>query len=207
MCGYAPGSVEPSVELFMGHVHPEDRNKYANAMAQAIASHAPMYLEHRLIRADGAERTVTEYAQFTFDSEGRLLRINGATQDVSETKQAEKALREAEERLRLALEGGDQGIWDVDMKTDTMTWDERAKGIFGVAPDAPVTSVWHIQQIHPDDRLRVLNAAAAAVANRTTFAEEYRTVLPRRDNQVGSLPGPGPLRRKGGPLSDDRDPA
>ncbi len=86
--------------------------------------------------------------------------------------------RSSEERLQLALRGAGQGIWDWDLKTQVLTWDDRCKEIFGLAADLPVMYEWHIDALHPDDRQRVFDAAAIALRDQTEFNQEYRTFHP-----------------------------
>ena len=58
------------------------------AVAEAVAKKQPYSIEHRVVRPDGTERIVQEHADLTFDEQGRLRRIVGAVQDITETVQA-----------------------------------------------------------------------------------------------------------------------
>lgn len=93
-------------------------------------------------------------------------------------KRSDERLRSSEERLKLALTGANQGIWDWDLKTKVLTWDDRCKKIFGLPPGFPVTYEWHLDALHPDDRERVFQAKRFAISDRTEFHEEYRTFYP-----------------------------
>lgn len=92
----------------------------------------------------------------------------------SDRQRADDCLRKSEERLQLALTGANQGIWDWDLKTEVLTWDDRCKKIFGLASDFPVTYEWHVNKLHPDDRQRISEAATIAIRDHTEFNEEYR---------------------------------
>jgi PAS domain S-box-containing protein len=96
--GYAPGEVEVTNALFFEHVPPDERQAVANAVERAIAERRPYSIEHRIRRADGAERVVLEHAEISFDERGRTVRMVGAVQDVTEQKRAEQELREADRR-------------------------------------------------------------------------------------------------------------
>ncbi|WP_137126444.1 HWE histidine kinase domain-containing protein [Roseomonas sp. HF4] len=86
------------------------------------------------------------------------------------------SLREGEERLRLAVAAGRFGTWETDLGTGLTTWSPRALSIFGLTPDRRVTAVeeWGAR-IHPDERVRVLEAWDRTVSGRApAYREEYR---------------------------------
>ncbi len=112
-----------------------------------------------------------------------LLRLIGRSAVIinkidSDRKRSEDRLRSSEERLKLALTGSNQGIWDWNLKTEVLTWDDRCKKIFGLASDFPITYEWHINTLHPDDRQRVSEAGTIAIRDHTEFNEEYRIFHP-----------------------------
>jgi PAS domain S-box-containing protein len=97
--GYEPGSVHVSNDLFFKHVHPDDRKKVSAIITEAIKNRSPYNIEHRILRADGEERTVNEHAEILYDVAGKPLRITGAIQDITEMKQIEKEMIERNEEL------------------------------------------------------------------------------------------------------------
>ncbi|AFY94899.1 sensor histidine kinase [Chamaesiphon minutus] len=92
-------------------------------------------------------------------------------------------MRSSRERLQLALRAAKQGIWDIDTQSQTLTWDERCKAIFGLPADATVTLAQALDLIHPDDRQRVADAVQSAIREDREYVEEYRIVYP--DGTVG----------------------
>jgi PAS domain S-box-containing protein len=86
--------------------------------------------------------------------------------------------RLSEERLRLALQGAEQGTWDWDLETQILTWDDRCKEIFGLPSDSAITYDWHLNALHPDDRQQVEDAGSASLRDRSKFEQEYRTIHP-----------------------------
>lgn len=70
-----------------------------------------------------------------------------------ERVRALEALRESEEKLRLAVQAAGIGLWSWDFRTDKVSWDERLCAIFGLAPEsAPKTRHEYIALLHPEDR-------------------------------------------------------
>ena len=95
---------------------------------------------------------------------------------VSSNGTALAQLRDAHDRLRLAVESGDIGTFDFSPITGTMVWSERCKSIFGVEPNAHVSYEVFLGCLHPDDRARAEAAVARALAadGPDNFDVEYR---------------------------------
>ena len=99
-------------------------------------------------------------------------------QDVTARLEADRALRESEERLRLAQMGAGIGIWDRDRATDRIV---VAPGFFErYGLDAATMTVYqdYEQFIHPDDRAMVEARRRAALAAGEPIDLEFRVVLP-----------------------------
>ena len=102
-----------------------------------------------------------------------------AWRDITDRKLSEQRLRENEERLSLALEASQTGVFSRDLATGLVHWDERAQAIFGWPfCHAPVPYEVFINSLHPDDVARVQAGAAEAVASGAPLAFDYRLVWP-----------------------------
>ena len=90
----------------------------------------------------------------------------------------EAAREEAAERLRLAAAAGQLGIFDYDVLTGRLLWDDRCRALFGLPPDAAVNSDVFLAGLHPEDRERIDQAAQRTLdpAQRSPFEVEYRTI-------------------------------
>jgi PAS domain S-box-containing protein len=99
--------------------------------------------------------------------------------DNTERKRAEKALSESEALLHIAVQGGNIGLWEWDVVTDKLRWNERLRAIFGLPPDeGELTLPRFLAAIHPDDVATTQDAFMTALANNTEFDKEYRIVWP-----------------------------
>lgn len=109
-----------------------------------------------------------------------------------ERKHAEEALREGEERLRIALQAGQMGTWEWDITTGQVTWSETLEAIHGIAPGTfPGTYEAYCSDIHPEDRDRVTDTIAKTLAEGSDHWITYRIVLP--DDRVRWVEGRGHL--------------
>ena len=95
--GVPPGT-EMNYELFLNCVHPDDRD-YVDKKWSAGLNKEPYDIEHRLLVNDKV-KWVREKAEVDFDSEGNPIMAIGFTQDITERKQTEEALRERMKELK-----------------------------------------------------------------------------------------------------------
>jgi PAS domain S-box-containing protein len=124
--------------------------------------------------------------------------------NITEVKRAEERLRTSEERLRLALEAAGLGVFEYDVLRDDSMCSPPLKAMHGLDSDGPVILAEIIEQIHPDDRARVLAPIerARATGELDDFFEEIR--ITRRDGSPRWLAIKGSLLS--GPARGDRNP-
>jgi signal transduction histidine kinase len=93
--------------------------------------------------------------------------------------QSEIRRHASDERLRVAADAGQIGVWEWDLRTDELLWDERMHEIYRVEPTSgsDYRDVWRLR-VHPTDLARIEAELAAAVANGNRFKSEFRIVWP-----------------------------
>jgi PAS domain S-box-containing protein len=97
-------------------VHPDDAGTAAQRWAQAVARGAPFLSEHRIRRRDGAWRWMRVHAAPVHGPDGRIVEWFGVLVDITESKQAEEALRASEARYRMLHESMRDAFAQVDMQ-------------------------------------------------------------------------------------------
>lgn len=108
---------------------------------------------------------------------GEIVGLIGTARDVTDERRQEVAIADERERVRLATQAADIGIWDLDTLTEELRWDDRCKALFGLPADAVVSyEKDFVAALHPDDRERVLALVQTALdpAGPGEFATEYR---------------------------------
>jgi PAS domain S-box-containing protein len=88
------------------------------------------------------------------------------------------ALRESEERLRLAISAADIGTWYWDIRTQVLEWSHQAKALFGLPPDFPMTYDNFLNCLHPEDRDWVHQAVERTLQERADYDVEFRAIWP-----------------------------
>lgn len=169
--GYQPKEVRPSVELFRSSVHSEDlvRVKDHEQLSERTG-----YLDvvHRIVRPDGSVRHVHELAQAETGPNGKLVRLTGTVQDVTERIEAESRIRETEARFAFAVEGAGDGIWDWNVITGEMALSGKYESMLGYEPGEiePSIDAW-ARMCHPEDLVRVQAQLSDYLAGKTDSYE------------------------------------
>jgi PAS domain S-box-containing protein len=141
--------------LCSAHVHPDDRERCRRACLDATRAGRDHEVEFRMVRADGSLVWVRDRIYLVRDAGGAVVALRGIMTDITERHRAESALRDSEDRLRLALEAGQLGTWDFTPATGEMLCSERCYELLSLAPGTRVTYESFLARIHPDDRARV----------------------------------------------------
>jgi diguanylate cyclase (GGDEF)-like protein/PAS domain S-box-containing protein len=89
LLGFEPGAVSPSYELFLGQVHPDDRERLDREVKAALNENTSYAVECRIVKSGGAEVICHVTGVVEFADDGRATRMLGTIQDITERKQTE----------------------------------------------------------------------------------------------------------------------
>ena len=155
----------------------------------------PIHTKHRAMRLLHTKKIPL------LDAGGRPQYLLGISEDVTERKRAEEALKASEERLNLALDAARLGVWELDLVNDKAYRNLRHDQIFGFETLQPE---WGQQifltHVFPEDREALKNSLEKALAT-GDFRMECRIVWP--DKTIHWISAQGRLFRngKGDPVS------
>ena len=99
--GYTASAFEMDPKLLRRIVHPDDLTQFEAHVEQDQAANAPCRLEFRIIHRDGTTTWIGHLCQPVFDAQGLFLGRRGSNRDITTRKQAEKALQESSQKLKL----------------------------------------------------------------------------------------------------------
>lgn len=150
--GTDPVKDQPTCELWAGLVHPEDVADTADLFDRSIDGIEKFEKTFRIVTPAGETRTVRTAATVLRDRDGTPIRVVGATWDVSPLAEVTTELSKTATRLSLAMRSAKIGLWDLDLATDRVEYDETLHTLFGYDTgelNGPVSD--HHERCHPDD--------------------------------------------------------
>ncbi len=178
--GLAPGEPVPPTDVRHAMVLAEDRPAFLAAREALQASGAPMEIEYRIRRRDGAVRWIRSRRAVVHVGAQRAPRIVGALLDITEIKEAEETQRLLTERLELASRTAGIGVWELDLESRRVVWNEEMFRLYGLSAERtpPDTADWIQRWVHADDRERVAAKVAEFMHRGGSYQDEHRVVLP-----------------------------
>ena len=159
---------ELSAESIEHLVLPEDVERVSNANARSEAV-VDLVTEYRIKRAsDGEVRWIARRGEFECDAEGRPIRLVGVVQDITDRREAARALGDSEARFRAFTEAVPDQVWSADSDGRIDWVNGRAADYAGRRGAPPIGDGW-TALVHPDD----LGAAAVRWRSALASGEDY----------------------------------
>ncbi|MEG4573588.1 PAS domain S-box protein [Microcoleus sp. N3A4] len=160
--------------------HPDDRDRIVQEIASAIATGRNIRYEHRLRRHDNQFRWFLNEATPWRDANGEIAHWIGASVDIDDSKQAEAALRDSEEKFRNMADNAPFMVWVTDPRGYCHYLSQSWYDFTGQTPETGLGFGW-LNMTHPDDREYAEQTFVAANQRQEAFRVEYR--LRRKDGE------------------------
>lgn len=182
-----PITYKPNLETAINFYAPEARPVIQDAVERGIRDGRNWDLELPLIRADGSSIWVRAVGHVD-KSNGEAHRIYGALQNVTEKVIQRQTIEYAHERITVATESGDIGVWDWNPVTNDLAWTPKMFALFGLEFNGANASyeLW-ATRLHPEDLAITEKALINAVKNKNSkdFDAEFRVIWP--DNSIHNI--------------------
>lgn len=155
--GYTPAQIMAEGRQFTDFIHPDDHERLRQELTDLVERRALTWEQHyRLLHQNGETRWFYDFTVADWDARGQLRQVRGYLIDQTERVELETRLRAEEERVELALAGGDLGLWDWHIPSGNVIFNERWAAMLGYTLDEipPHVSSWELL-VHPEDQARV----------------------------------------------------
>lgn len=177
---WLPADAKIDLDVFNSILHPDDRETVHLAVEACIHGGKPYRVVYRTVSPHGEIRHVLATGRTFYDDQGKPLRFDGTTRDVTEQELADESLRASAARFRQLADAMPQIVWtarpDGALDYTNHRWYE-----FIDRTEAEVSPAdWHLR-VHPDDVADASKAWAASVATGQPYATEFRV---RRADEV-----------------------
>ncbi|WP_411035821.1 EAL domain-containing protein [Shinella sp. BYT-45] len=179
--------VDASLEAWIQCVHPDDRQHVLAQIAKQESGEAPFNVfSYRERHKDGhwvwieSRGAVVEYG-----ADGKPSRIAGTDTDITDRKEAEERLAQMSRRLELALDVSRIGVFEVNLRTNEVRWDDRMIEMYGLTGE-PDAGTWE-RALHPEDKSKAAAKVSDGIFRSQDFANEFRII--RGDGEVRHIRG------------------
>jgi PAS domain S-box-containing protein len=169
-------------ETFLNSTHPDDR-EYSNQIIQSSAAPGGpdrYKFDFRVVYPDQSIHWLSVVGQVVVrNSEGQGMIVRGALIDITERKQTEKSIARLNERITLATQAAQMGVWDWDIVNNELVWDDKMYALYGIEKGdfSGAYEAW-TKGLHPDDLARCELETQNAIHGEKAFDTEFRVLWP-----------------------------
>ncbi len=168
-------------DIWAAAVLPEDLAEQEELLRSHASEGGINRREFRLRRQDNGEiRFIQAVETIRANATGQAVWVIGTNLDVTERKRSELALKESDERLRLALSGAKAAAWQWNIVTNELIWSPEAYEMYGRDPEKGLAryEIWR-ECLHADDREPTERLIRDLIRRQATeYRTQYRVVLP-----------------------------
>ncbi len=170
----------PSFEEHRSVYTPAAFASLEKAIARTLRDGTPYELDLEVRRSDGTSGWIIARGEPIRNAAGRIVRLRGTAMDISDRKRTERRIADLAERLSLATRAGRIGVWELDVPSDRLIWDESMYELYGKDAGEETgenNNLW-VDSLHPADRDRMLREHSDALERDLPFDSEFRIVTP-----------------------------
>jgi PAS domain S-box-containing protein len=166
-------------------VHPEDRDKFLTGREAALRNEPLQPIDFRITRPDGAVRVLHREYGALRDENGKVFRLFGTVQDITENKEIENELRRSKEDLARAQKVAGIGSFSREIATGRTEWSEEFLRIWGIDDHYTYpTAETLAAMVHPADRKAFVQGRDAALKNAGDSALDFRITRPDGEERI-----------------------
>jgi len=165
-------------------------------LARTVITREPVRSEEiRIQRGDGTDGFIRMSSAPVVDGNGNVVAAVAIVVDVTDQRQAERAVKSTDERLRFVAKATTDVIWDWDIKTNALVWNDSVQRVFGHKQHQIYPEIqWWYDHLHPEDRERVMAGLHGVLEHGgTNWSDQYR--YQRADDTYANVSDRGYIAR------------
>jgi two-component system, sensor histidine kinase and response regulator len=174
LLGYRPGVLAAHLDTLDYLIHADDHAIYRDALKEHLAGDTVYDIEARLRTASGEYRWFRVRGMAERKEAGRPHLMAGSIQDIHQQKLVEDALGAAQRRFERAINGTQDGLWELDVTTDTNWCSPRMAQMLGYSASQLASGNFLGALAHPDDAAQVRESIRSHYKNNAAFDLEVR---------------------------------
>lgn len=180
--GYQYGEDLSRPDFWLNAIYAEDRAATIEHFIQALKGLTPaLDSTFRVVCKNGEIKWFRFTGKVTKrDHTGRAKRIIGVHEHITDKVMLDKQVRHFNERIQLLSKATNDAVWEWDIVSDTMWWNEAYYNMMGYNPEGPVPSLpdW-TRKVHPDDRDKIVGRLKRIRKNQVdSWQDSFRYQLP-----------------------------
>ncbi len=144
------GDFEPTLERALAFYPPPYRSQVKKHVEHTAETGEPFDFEAPLVTAKGRLVWVRAIGKGMIE-QGKCVRLQGAIQDITERKAGEQAIEQSRQRLAMAIELGNLGVWDYDVKEERLILEESWHKLFGYTQTDDFSKLDTMYTLVPED--------------------------------------------------------
>ena len=170
-----------SPELLETIIHPEDRAIWATHTHDIDNNDNGTCkdLELRIMTKSGQVRWISHSCLPVYDKKGNYRGRRAGNRDITDRKLAEEDLHSVTQRLKLATQSANLGVWDLDPINNILIWDDRMLELYGLTREtfSGGFEAWQ-NGLHPEDRDKAIEEFQAALRGEKELDTGFRALHP-----------------------------
>ncbi len=171
-----PQEAVPSYNEYLNYVHPDDRDYVGNAFKGTING-KPYEIDHRIILANGEERTVHIRAEVVFNDKNIPIQTKGIVQDITERKKAEEKIQ----NLANIVESSNDAIITKSLDGIITSWNKGAEAVYGYSAEEMIGKS---ASILAPPNLADESAKLVEQTKQGKKVQHYKTIRLRKDGKL-----------------------
>jgi PAS domain S-box-containing protein len=159
------------------NVHPDDLQNCLKTYVEAFDARQTFVMQYRLRRHDGEYRWISDSGVPCYDANKNFTGYIGSCVDITELLKQQQALHQFEERVALAAEAAQLGVWEFDPTTERIWVSDKVREIFQFPQNDEITYSEFQKRVHPEDRAARDRDMQRAIRTQGEYETEYRILL------------------------------